>query len=238
MTRPVLTARWEHVVLVSYRVPSELLMPHLPPGIELDTLDEAPEAGLVSVVALRFRALRVHRVPIPTAQDFGEVNLRFYVRRATDHGSVFLREYVSHPLVIAGARLFYGEPYRRARIRHDAVRDASTMRVETSFARGDRSGRIQLVADADACVPDPGSIEHWLKERYWGFGRGRDGGTVRYRVTHPVWPIHRVRDASLGVDPGLLMGGGWGEIDWARQWHSTVVAAGSPAAIYPAETLT
>jgi hypothetical protein len=56
---------------------------------------------------MRFADTHVYGLPVPTAQRFSEVNLRFYVRRGPMRACVFLREFVPVPLVLLGARLFY-----------------------------------------------------------------------------------------------------------------------------------
>lgn len=238
MSRPFLTARWEDVLLVSFRAPVELLQPRLPPGLELDTPDAEPGLHLVSVVALRFEDLRVRGLPVPTARAFPEVNLRFYARHGDTRGAVFLREYVPHRLVAVGARIAYNEPYRVAGVVHDVQRDgAGSITATTELRLPDRAGMIEVVADDAPATPAPDGVDHWLKEHYWGFGRGRDGHTRRYRVDHPVWRTFPVRDARVGLDPGLIMGGRWAELDWDTRRHSTVLAEGSAAAIHPAQRL-
>jgi hypothetical protein len=119
MRRPFLTARWTDLVLANYRVPPELLLTHVPPGSELDAPDDEPGLPLLSLVAMRFVDTHVYGLPVPTAQSFPEVNLRFYVRRGPMRACVFLREFVPVPLVILGARLLYHQPYSVARLSHD-----------------------------------------------------------------------------------------------------------------------
>jgi uncharacterized protein YqjF (DUF2071 family) len=55
-------------------------------------------------------------VPIPGHRRFDEVNLRFYVRRAAEDGTVrravvFIRELVPRRAIAAVARWLYNEPY-------------------------------------------------------------------------------------------------------------------------------
>lgn len=224
-------------MLVNYRVPPELLRPLVPPGAELDTPDQAPERHLLSLVALEFTDLRVRGVPIPTARAFAGVNLRFYVRRGPLRAATFLRQYAPAPLVVLGARLSYRQPYASAAIDH-AVRVAGeVIHVHTRLARRGYRGEIRLRARNTPETPPPESEAHFLKERYWGFGRDRRGRGVRFRVEHPVWRIYPVEDCVVTIDPGVLLGGAWRELDWSAARHSVVFAEGSPAAIYPAEPL-
>lgn len=237
MARPFLTADWRDVVLVNYRVDPHLLAPHLPPGSVLDTPEAAPGRHLVSLVAFTFANTRVHGIPVPGAGRFGEVNVRFYARRASMRAAVFVREFVPVPAIAFGARVLYRQPYRLARIAHDVELRDDALLAASTFARGDIRGTIRVEADPVAFVPDPASEEHFLKEHYWGFDRGWSGATFRYRVDHPVWRTHSVHHAEIGLNPGMLIGGRWATVDWDAALHSVLLAEGSRAVVWSAEPL-
>ena len=78
-----LTAHWKDLVMLNYEVNPDMLMPWLPPGLELDFWQGKT---LVSVVGFRFEDTRVLGVAIPGHRDFQEVNLRFYARRRVADG--------------------------------------------------------------------------------------------------------------------------------------------------------
>jgi uncharacterized protein len=225
------------VVLACFRTDPMLLVPHLPAGTELDTPDDHPDLHLVSVVALRFEQMHVHGMPVPTARSFAEVNVRFHARHGETRGVVFLREFVSNPLVILGARLLYQEPYRRADVEHSVRQGDGILRTTTTFRRGSWVDTMAVTARDQPIVPHPSTVEHFIKEKYGGFGRNRSGRTRRYRVTHPVWETHPILQASIGLDPGGLLGGRWRAVDWAPRLHTVVLAAGSPATIHEGEPL-
>lgn len=237
VARPFLTAEWRDVVLVNYRVDPELLRPFLPPGSDLDTPDAEPGVHLVSVVAFTFARTRVFGVPLPTAQRFGEVNVRFYVRRGPMRATVFLREFVPSPLVVVGARWLYRQPYALARIDHLVERSGGEVVVRTRFARGRVGGEITLRAANEPAVPPPDSVEHFLKEHYWGFDRDWRGRSFRYRVDHPVWRTYPVVAADVGLDPGKLLGGVWAAVDWEASRVSVLLAEGSRAVVSTPEPL-
>src|SRR5438874_12696918 len=106
--RPFLTARWTNLILANYAVPDELLLPRLPPGLELDRHDGR---SFVSLVAFDFHDTRVLGIPWPGYRNFPEVNLRFYVCRGGERGVCFLREFVPLKLVAWLARLTSDESY-------------------------------------------------------------------------------------------------------------------------------
>src|SRR5262245_33920212 len=99
MARPFLTARWEHLAIVTYEVEPELLRARLPRGLELD---ERGGRVFASFVAFDFRGTRVLGWRVPGFVDFPEINLRFYVRETGGErrrGVCFLREYVRSRVV-------------------------------------------------------------------------------------------------------------------------------------------
>ena len=73
-----LTAHWKDLVMLNYQVNPDVLIPWLPPGLEVDSWQGKT---LLSVVGFRFEDTRLLGVAIPGHRDFQEVNLRFYVRR-------------------------------------------------------------------------------------------------------------------------------------------------------------
>src|SRR5687768_16265250 len=151
--KPFLAARWEDLLLVTWRVPDELLAPHLPRGLELDRHEGS---ALVSLVAFDFHDTRVFGVRWPGFTDFPELNLRFYVRHGARRGVCFLREYVASSLVAMGARLLYNEPYRAVPYRKDGA--THVLRV------AGRDHRIGWARRGALTTPDPGSLAHFLKE--------------------------------------------------------------------------
>ena len=237
MRRPFLTARWTNLVLANYRVPPELLLPHVPPGSELDAPDDEPGLHLLSLVAMRFADTHVYGLPVPTAQSFPEVNLRFYVRRGPRRACVFLREFVPVPLVVLGARLFYHQPYFLARLSHDVQVEGASISVQTHLQHRGRGGEIRLRARNDPATPPSDSQGHFLKEHYWGFDRSRSGESFRYRVYHPVWRTYPIEHAEVTMNPGALLGGAWDALEWDTRLHSILFAEGSAAAVYEKESL-
>jgi uncharacterized protein YqjF (DUF2071 family) len=119
--RPFLTARWEHLVLLNFRCPPDLLAPFVPAVTELDRFHGDT---LISLVGFLFADTRLLGSPIPCHRTFEEVNLRFYVRRRMPDGSarravVFVRELVPRAAIAAVARWAYNEPYSWAPMSHE-----------------------------------------------------------------------------------------------------------------------
>ena len=117
--------------MLNYEIDPAALAPFVPAGTELDFWNDKT---YVSMVGFLFQDTRVRGVSIPFHRYFEEVNLRFYVTRATAGGEtrrgvVFIRELVPRAAVAVVARRLYGEPYWVVPMAH---------RAELSLSRGGR----------------------------------------------------------------------------------------------------
>jgi hypothetical protein len=231
--RPFLTARWSNVFLATFVVPRDLLAPHLPAGLELDTRDGE---AFASLVAFDFLDTRVLGIPWPGFRSFPELNLRFYVRRQEERGVVFVRELVPNRLVAWMARTLYNEPYVAAPMSSTVREDADTLQVEHRLYFGGRTHTMRVVASKPAYLPAATSAEAFFKEHHWGYGKTRNGRTLRYYVWHPVWSVYPVREAHIDLDWASVYGPRWASMQGAGP-VSTVLAAGSEVAVYPGGTV-
>src|SRR5512138_986587 len=103
-----LTAEWKNLLMLNYAVDPSLLGSFVPAGTELDAFEGKT---YVSLVGFEFNRTCVLGCRVPFHQNFEEVNLRFYVRRGSKRGVVFIRELVPKYLVSAVARLLFKENY-------------------------------------------------------------------------------------------------------------------------------
>jgi uncharacterized protein YqjF (DUF2071 family) len=77
-SRPFLTARWHHLVMLNYPIAPDLLRSYVPRGTQLDQYDGMT---YISMVGFLFDQTRLAGCSLPGHRTFEEVNLRFYVRR-------------------------------------------------------------------------------------------------------------------------------------------------------------
>src|SRR5882757_4261033 len=101
-----LTAEWKNLAMLNYAVDGSLLKRFVPAGTELDLFEGST---YLSLVGFEFNRSRIFGFPVPFHQAFEEVNLRFYVRRSSKRGVVFIRELVPKFAVAAIARLAFNE---------------------------------------------------------------------------------------------------------------------------------
>ena len=229
MARPFLTAQWKNLFLATYAVPAALLEKRLPRGLALDLYQGQP---CVSLVAFEFLDTRVWDIPWPFFRNFGELNLRFYVRHGTERGVVFIREFVPSWFVARVARWFYNEPYLSAPI--TATRNESAGHIDMRYALtyAGRTHTIEVCGKKPAFLPGPDTVEQFFKEHQWGFGATRRGEGIRYEVAHPVWDVYPVQSYRLDFDFAAVYGAEWGFLREATP-VSVVLAAGSGVKVFP-----
>lgn len=194
MNRPgiFLTAEWRNLLMLNYAVEPLRLQPYVPASTELDAFEGRT---YVSLVGFEFNQTRVRGFAVPFHRSFEEVNLRFYVRRGSRRGVVFVRELVPRCAIAAVARICYGEKYSSVPMSHrmDADFDAKTVEGQYSWGTGGRHCTVKIECERPAFQPTDGSLSQFITEHYWGYAAQRDGGCVEYEVQHPRW---RVREAS------------------------------------------
>jgi uncharacterized protein YqjF (DUF2071 family) len=229
MPRPFLTAEWRNLFLATYAVPPGLLQKRVPPGLTLEVRDGN---AFVSLVAFEFLHTRVLGIPWPGYRNFGEINLRFYVRQGEQRGVVFIREFVPQRLVAWMARLLYNEPYLAAPITLAREEGPDAIALDYRLRFAGREQRIGVRAGKPAFRPTDDSTEHFFKEHHWGYGTTRAGQGIRYEVAHPVWDVYTVAEHQLDFDFAGVYGSEWGILEQAAP-ISTILAVGSPISVYP-----
>jgi uncharacterized protein len=232
-TRPFLTARWESLVLLNYPCPRALLAPLVPEGTDLD---DWQGDTLVSLVGFLFVDTRLKGIPIPFHRTFEEVNLRFYVRRRGDDGTVrravvFIRELVPRRAIAAIARWTYNEQYEAVPMSHDiALSEDHGGAVAYGWTHRSRAFTLAARVSGPAQALTSGSEAEFITEHYWGYTRQRDGGTIEYQVEHPSWRVWATADARFEGLADQLYGAGFAGM-LVQPPRSAFVAVGSAVVV-------
>jgi uncharacterized protein YqjF (DUF2071 family) len=175
---------WRHLLFAHWRVPQDVLRPHVPEPLVLEEHDGSAWIGLTP---FRITGLRARGVPpLPLLSSFYELNCRTYVRVGDQPGIWFFSLDASSRAAVVAAQRTYRLPYRHARI--DAHGDS--FRAETDGA-GSFSARYRGVGAPDPA--EPGTLEHFLTERYCLYAAE---GTMRAEIHHAPWPL-QAADAEV-----------------------------------------
>lgn len=179
---------WQHLAFLHWQVAPEVVAGHLPPGLQVDTYGGRAYLGLVPFTMRRVRPLALP--PVPGLSAFHECNLRTYVLDGQGRPGVWFYSLdAASRAGVALGRLAYGLPYFFARMDLDAGPDG-TVRYRSRRARPGGAGCDLAVAfQGPARAAEPGTLEHFLVERYLLFslfaGRLHIG-----QVHHAPYRIH------------------------------------------------
>ena len=182
----------------------QVLEPLLPPGLALDTFDGQAFVGVVP-----FTMTRVQPVWLPFPLAFHETNVRTYVHRdGRDPGVWFFSLDAANRLAVAAARSAWGLPYHFARMSVARAADGAIEYVSERRSRA-ASGRCSVRARpvGSAAPATPGTLEHFLLERYFMYVHSRAGSLWRGQVHHAPYPAQRAEvelcDESLCAAAGI-----------------------------------
>lgn len=184
---------WQDLLFLHWEVEEQVLRRLVPASLSIDCFEGRAYVGLVPFT---MHDVRVGRLPVA---DFLETNLRTYVHANGVPGVWFFSLDAQSVLAVWGARTFYRLPYFRATMssaNRDGTWDYRVRRHGGSPADLD----VQWTASETAShVALPGTMEHFLTERYALYGPSRRGGVYRVRVHHSPWPLRRARLGRLST---------------------------------------
>lgn len=180
----VMAQTWDHLLFAHWPIDPAQLRRVVPSRLDIDTFDGQAWLGVVT-----FDICRIHLhglPPTPGLAHFPEVNLRTYVRHHGRRGVLFLSLHCPNRLAMAIARPWFRLPYHYADVhlaeRAGQVDFVSHSPAGASFAADYRSTSAPFAAD-------PGSLEHWLTERYCYYTAATDGRLYRCDIDHPQWAL-------------------------------------------------
>ena len=190
--RAVMRQVWRDLLFLHWEVPATVLRPHVPESLELD---EHEGRVFVGLVPFTMRGVRPVGLPaLPGLSAFPEVNVRTYVRLdGGDPGVWFLSLDARSRLVVWVARQFWNLPYHWASMSSDEGRERGGSITYKSNRIGSRPGEASIdlayrpIGGVRKAIP--GSLEHFLIERYVLYARGRGGRLWRGRVDHDPYPV-------------------------------------------------
>jgi uncharacterized protein YqjF (DUF2071 family) len=179
---------WEQLLFAHWPVDPALLRRAVPMQIPIDTFGEIAWIG---VTPFEVRALRLHgSPPLPAGSRFPELNVRTYTTIGGRPGIYFFSLDAGSRLAVAAARRAYRLPYFHARmaIRRDGEAVSYRSRRVDSAGPG---AELSLVyrPTGEPFNPAPGSLEHFVTERYCLYTLDERRRVLRAEIHHPPWPL-------------------------------------------------
>jgi len=179
--------RWHDLLFAHWRCSTSDLRALIPAPLEIDTFDGTAWIG---VIPFYMSGVRMRGAPpLPTAHAFEEMNVRTYVTLDGRPGVWFFSLDAASSLAVIGARLGIRLPYFRASMRMTRRDGGIDYRSERWSIAGSRASFAATYRGiGPAATPAPGSIEHFLTERYSLYAS--DGKRIwRGDIVHPPWSL-------------------------------------------------
>ncbi len=236
--QPVLLHQnWHHLLFLHWEVPYAELQALVPAGLTVDTFEGKAYIGLVPFTLTGVRP--VGTPPLPWISSFHEVNVRTYVHiGGRDPGVWFFSLDASSTVAVAAARAAYKLAYFHAAIDFETSKGALPV-IGFHSRRDDDRGpmpahahiRYQAI-EGPAAAASPGTIEHFLVERYILYSEDEQRRLHRARVHHQPYPVQRAE--VLELDETLIWAAGVKRHDAIGLRH---YAREVNVKVYPLETV-
>jgi uncharacterized protein len=189
----VMGQTWDDLLFAHFRVPAGKLRGLVSERLELQEHSGSAWLGVTPFIVTGLRARGL--LPLPFASSFREVNVRTYVTREERPGIWFFSLDASSQLAVEAARRLYKLPYFRADI--SVRRRGDEILYDCSRDDG-RAFSAAYRPDGDVFHPEPGSLEHFLTERYCLYTED-EGGLYRADIHHRPWPLQPAK-ASIELN--------------------------------------
>lgn len=188
----VMRQTWRDLLFAHWPVPAEDLARLMPAGLPPDTFDGTAWVGVVPFV---MTGVRPRGFPsVPPISNFPEINVRTYATRGGEPGVYFFSLDAGNALAVGLARALFSLPYFRARF--SIQREGATVRYDCRRVAGGAGFAGAYHPAGPEFQAPPGSLEHFLVERYCLYTADRRGTIYRGQIRHPPWRL-RVAEAEI-----------------------------------------
>lgn len=192
-----MTMSWLDLLFAHWSFDPPHIRALLPPSLELDTFEDR---AYVAVVPFRMENVGPRGVPwLPGVSAFPELNVRTYVVHEGKPGVWFFSLDAASTLAVRGARLGFHLPYYRAIMACE--QDGEWIRYFSDRRHPDVQGGVfqgRYRPVGEVYRSQPGTLEHWLTERYCLYAVDRKGRPRRGEIHHEPWPLQKA-EADIEV---------------------------------------
>jgi uncharacterized protein YqjF (DUF2071 family) len=171
------------------RAPMRALMrPYIPTALQIDTFDGQ---AWIAVVPFRMSGVRLRATPaLPWLSAFPELNVRTYVVADRKPGVWFFSLDARNPVAVAIARAWFHLSYFRARIKcEDRGGWIHYASERTQHAARPGALRVNYRPAGEVFEAKPGTLEHFLIERYCLYSADPRGRLYRGEIQHQPWQL-------------------------------------------------
>lgn len=193
--------RWADLTFLHWRVPAACIQPLLPKGLIVETFDGSAWIGLVPFSMERVRPW--WSPPVPGISWFLETNVRTYVQTAEGQSGVwFFSLDANSRLAVTIARNFWNLPYFNASLalvkRHIGGTAISVQYSGQRLPYAAVNYNISFeLPPGNASTAQPGTLEHFLLERYRLFCVGKGNRLYSGQVHHAPYQFQSLSKLEL-----------------------------------------
>jgi len=184
----VMAQSWHDLLFAHWPVDAAALRTKIPAQLEIDTFSGQ---AWMAVVPFRMSGVRLRWTPsLPWLSKFPELNVRTYVMAEGKPGVWFFSLDAGNFLAVAIARAWFHLPYFRARMSCEESDGCVHYESERTHGAGPDAileGRYRPIGET--FQSRPGSLEHFLTERYCLYAADREGQILRGEIHHPPWKL-------------------------------------------------
>jgi uncharacterized protein YqjF (DUF2071 family) len=203
-----MTQVWHDLLFAHWPLPAAALRQAVPAALELDLFDGRAWLGVVP-----FGMARVFprgTFPVPWLSRFLELNVRTYVRHGGKAGVYFFSLDAANPVAVQIARRWYQLPYYTASMNLHRAGEwchYHSFRIHRGAPPAEFQARYRSTGEVYRAAP--GSLDHWLTERYCLYAVGRSGELYRGEIHHAPWPLQpaeaEVEANTMAASHGLQL---------------------------------
>ncbi len=179
---------WHDLLFAHWPVPIAALRSQIPASLEIDAFDGA---AWLAVVPFRMSGVRLRGTPsIPWLSGFPELNVRTYVKRDGKPGVWFFSLDAANAIAVEIARRWFHLPYFRAAMqiqKRGEWLEYSSVRKHRGAPSAELFLKYRPIAPPQS--PVPGTLEHFLTERYCLYTINASGRPIRAEIHHATWPL-------------------------------------------------
>ena len=184
----IMAQSWHDLLFAHWRIDAALLRPLIPALLKIDTFQNDAWIG---VVPFRMSGVRLRATPaLPVLSAFPELNVRTYVIHGGKPGVWFFSLDAANPIAVSVARAWFHLPYFNARMRcenHEGWVEYTSERTHRGAASAKLRARYQPTGEVFHA--QPGTLEHFLTERYCLYAADAKGQITRGEIQHAPWPL-------------------------------------------------
>ncbi len=230
----LLKLRMTQVVALNFPIAPRVLKKYVPKNLELDFFRD--DETYVSLVARKISGVRAYGFPLPLTTAFGELNLRFYVRRPTESGYktgvCTIQNYVSSRLGALVLGRMFDSKIDRMKMKFDNTGFTGKQVPKVDYTWESKNGkpnRLRIQARDRINIVDDSKVGFILN--HFNIYATHEGRTLEYSADHPPWTIWDAAQANFTCDVKRLFGEEFGKA-LKRRPASVFVSVGSGVTVY------